>query len=42
VVEGVGPVDGSLSHFEMAARWETGDAASVLPTAPEVLPIVAA
>ncbi len=25
VVEGVGPVDGSLSHFEMAARWETGD-----------------
>lgn len=25
VVEGVGPVDGSLSHFQMAARWETGD-----------------
>ncbi len=25
VVEGVGPVDGSLSHFEMVARWETGD-----------------
>lgn len=25
VVEGVGPVDGTLSHFEMAARWETGD-----------------
>jgi uncharacterized protein (DUF1501 family) len=25
VVEGVGPVDGSLSHFEMVARWEKGD-----------------
>lgn len=25
VVEGVGPVDGSLSHFEMVARWEQGD-----------------
>lgn len=25
IVEGVGPVDGSLSHFEMVARWEQGD-----------------
>lgn len=25
VVEGVGPVNGSLSHFEMAARWQQGD-----------------
>ncbi|MDH3678603.1 MAG: DUF1501 domain-containing protein [Acidimicrobiia bacterium] len=25
VVEGVGPVDGSMSHFEMVARWEQGD-----------------
>ncbi len=25
VVEGVGPVEGSLSHFEMVARWEQGD-----------------
>lgn len=25
VVEGVGPVDGTLSHFDMQARWETGD-----------------
>ncbi|MEM7341321.1 MAG: DUF1501 domain-containing protein [Actinomycetota bacterium] len=25
VVEGVGPVDGSMSHFEMVARWERGD-----------------
>lgn len=24
-VEGVGPVDGDLSHFAMAARWERGD-----------------
>lgn len=24
-VEGVGPVDGNLSHFEMAARWQRGD-----------------
>ena len=24
-VEGVGPVDGDLSHFTMAARWERGD-----------------
>jgi uncharacterized protein (DUF1501 family) len=24
-VEGVGPVDGSLSHFEMVERWEQGD-----------------
>jgi uncharacterized protein (DUF1501 family) len=24
-VEGVGPVDGVLSHFEMAERWEQGD-----------------
>lgn len=25
VVEGVGPVDGDLSHFAMSARWERGD-----------------
>lgn len=25
VVEGVGPVDGDLSHFSMSARWERGD-----------------
>ena len=24
-VEGVGPVDGVLSHFEMVERWELGD-----------------
>ena len=24
-VEGVGPVDGNLSHFSMQARWEQGD-----------------
>lgn len=25
IVEGVGPVDGTLSHFEMVKRWELGD-----------------
>lgn len=25
VVEGVGPVDGNLSHFEMVQRWSRGD-----------------
>ena len=25
VVEGVGPVEGTMSHFEMVARWEQGD-----------------
>ena len=24
-VEGVGPIDGDLSHFDMAARWQRGD-----------------
>ncbi len=24
-VEGVGPVEGTMSHFEMVARWEQGD-----------------
>ena len=27
IVEGVGPVEGTLSHFEMVARWEQGDLA---------------
>ena len=26
LVEGVGPVNGNLSHFEMVRRWEQGDA----------------
>ncbi len=26
LVEGVGPVNGNLSHFEMVRRWEEGDA----------------
>ncbi len=26
VVEGVGPIDGDLSHFAMTERWERGDA----------------
>lgn len=25
-IEGVGPIDGDLSHFAMTARWERGDA----------------
>ncbi len=25
LVEGVGPVDGTLSHFEMVQRWDAGD-----------------
>lgn len=25
IVEGVGPVDGNLSHFEMVQRWDRGD-----------------
>ncbi|MGH1489205.1 MAG: hypothetical protein ACRBK7_07400 [Acidimicrobiales bacterium] len=27
-VEGVGPIDGNLSHFKMAASWERGDVRS--------------
>jgi uncharacterized protein (DUF1501 family) len=25
VIEGVGPIDGNLSHFEMVQRWDQGD-----------------
>jgi uncharacterized protein (DUF1501 family) len=25
IVEGVGPIDGNLSHFEMVQRWDRGD-----------------
>lgn len=32
-VEGVGPLDGDLSHFDMAARWQRGDVSGIDATA---------